>query len=77
MKRARKEGAAQARSSANARGAAGPVKGSFVKDSDSDGEPASVTGRFGRRRLNMAAGWRRSPAHDNTSATAQEMHLVL
>ncbi|KAK9918573.1 hypothetical protein WJX75_005079 [Coccomyxa subellipsoidea] len=56
VKRARKEGAAQARSSADARGTAGPVKGSFVEDSDSDGEPAPVTGRFGRRRLNMAAG---------------------
>ena len=52
VKRARKEGA-----SSEARPAAAPVKGSFVEDSDSDAEPAPVTGRFGRRRLNMAAGW--------------------
>ncbi|BDA49205.1 Double-strand break repair protein MRE11 [Coccomyxa sp. Obi] len=51
VKRARKEGA-----SSDARLAAAPVKGSFVEDSDSDAEPAPVTGRFGRRRLNMAAG---------------------
>ncbi len=42
--------------SSDARPAAAPVKGSFVEDSDSDAEPAPVTGRFGRRRLNMAAG---------------------
>ncbi len=56
MKRAKKEGPAQARASGDKRAAAGPVKGSFVEDSDSDAEAVPVTGRFGRRRLNMAGG---------------------
>ncbi|EIE24780.1 DNA repair exonuclease [Coccomyxa subellipsoidea C-169] len=56
VKRAKKEGPAQARASGDKRAAAGPVKGSFVEDSDSDAEAVPVTGRFGRRRLNMAGG---------------------
>jgi hypothetical protein len=56
VKRAKRDGMDEAGPSAAAKTTRPPVKGSFVEDSESDGEPAPAIGRFGRRRLNLGTG---------------------
>lgn len=68
MKRAKKDGAGEAGPSAAAKTTGAPVKGSFVEDSDSDGEPAPTIGRFGRRRLNLGTG---GSAQQHSQVTAR------